>query len=183
MGILPLSRRLRGNRHKLNSERRLMGKFNIDPDLVERLAELVQKTDLSEIEISDGDSSIRVVRQVSAPAPAPMPQQVTVPVAAAPASAAAPAPAPQSVVEAPPPPPKDAVTSPMVGTVYLRPDPNSPPFISVGDRVSEGDTMLIIEAMKVMNQIRAPRSGTIRQILVDDKDPVEFGQPLLVLDD
>ena len=71
----------------------------------------------------------------------------------------------------------------MVGTVYLRPDPNSPPFISVGDRVSEGDTMLIVEAMKVMNQIRAPRSGTIRQILVDDKDPVEFGQPLLVLDD
>ena len=116
-----------------------------------------------------------------AAAPAPMaPPAVPAPVAAAAPAAAAPVPAsdtPEDPAQHP-----GAVTSPMVGTAYLQPEPGSPSFISVGDTVTEGQTVLIIEAMKTMNQIPAPRSGKVKRILVEDGAPVEFGAPLLILE-
>ena len=153
--------------------------MNIDSALVRELAELLAETGLSEIEVEDGDRKIRVSRQmvqqmaaqyaVGAPA-MPMAAPAAAPVAAAPATEAAPAAAPV-----------DAVTSPMVGTVYLAPEPGAADFISVGKAVKEGDVLLIIEAMKVMNQITAPKSGTVTAILVDNQQPVEFDQPLVVI--
>jgi len=152
---------------------------NIDSALVRELAELLAETGLSEIEVEDGDRKIRVSRQmvqqmaaqyaVGAPA-MPMAAPAAAPVAAAPATEAAPAAAPV-----------DAVKSPMVGTVYLAPEPGAADFISVGKAVKEGDVLLIIEAMKVMNQITAPKSGTVTAILVDNQQPVEFDQPLVVI--
>ena len=137
--------------------------MNIDSALVRELAELLAETGLSEIEVEDGDRKIRVSRQmvqqmaaqyaVGAPA-MPMAAPAAAPVAAAPATEAAPAAAPV-----------DAVKSPMVGTVYLAPEPGAADFISVGKAVKEGDVLLIIEAMKVMNQITAPKSGTVTAIL------------------
>ncbi|MFM6829001.1 MAG: acetyl-CoA carboxylase biotin carboxyl carrier protein [Novosphingobium sp.] len=146
----------------------------IDSALVRELAELLAETGLSEIEVEDGERKIRVARQLTAapvaqqvalaaPAPAPM---------AAPAAAAAPAPAAAHA---------DAVKSPMVGTCYLAAEPGSPNFISVGKTVKEGETLLIIEAMKVMNPIVAPTSGTVTAILVENAQPVEFDQPLVVI--
>ena len=153
--------------------------MNIDSALVRELAELLAETGLSEIEVEDGDRKIRVSRQmvqqmaaqyaVGAPA-MPMAAPAAAPVAAAPATEAAPAAAPV-----------DAVKSPMVGTVYLAPEPGAADFISVGKAVKEGDVLLIIEAMKVMNQITAPKSGTVTAILVDNQQPVEFDQPLVVI--
>ncbi|GGN54700.1 MAG: acetyl-CoA carboxylase, biotin carboxyl carrier protein [Novosphingobium sp.] len=153
--------------------------MNIDSALVRELAELLAETGLSEIEVEDGDRKIRVSRQmvqqmaaqyaVGAPA-MPMAAPAAAPVAAAPATEAATAAAPV-----------DAVKSPMVGTVYLAPEPGAADFISVGKAVKEGDVLLIIEAMKVMNQITAPKSGTVTAILVDNQQPVEFDQPLVVI--
>lgn len=149
-----------------------MGSFDIDGDLIRKLAGLLDDTGLTEIEFSEGERRIRVTRTpaavqaVAAPAP--------IPAAAAPA-AAAPAPAAGGV-------PAGAVTSPMVGTVYLAAEPGAAPFVKVGDSVAEGQTLLIVEAMKVMNPIRAPRGGTVRQILVADAQPVEFGEALLIID-
>lgn len=153
--------------------------MNIDSALVRELAELLAETGLSEIEVEDGDRKIRVSRQmvqqmaaqyaVGAPA-MPMAAPAAAPVAAAPATEAASAAAPV-----------DAVKSPMVGTVYLAPEPGAADFISVGKAVKEGDVLLIIEAMKVMNQITAPKSGTVTAILVDNQQPVEFDQPLVVI--
>ncbi|MED5547431.1 MAG: acetyl-CoA carboxylase biotin carboxyl carrier protein [Pseudomonadota bacterium] len=151
--------------------------MNIDSALVRELAELLAETGLSEIEVEDGERKIRVSRQmiqqmsatlppVGYPAEAPA-------VPAAPAAAAAPAPAPEA--------PVDAVKSPMVGTAYMSAEPGAAPFISVGQSVKEGDVLLIVEAMKVMNQITAPKSGTIKAILVDNQQPVEFDQPLVVI--
>ena len=142
--------------------------LTIDGDLVRALAALLDETGLTEIEYAIGERRIRVVRgALSAPS-------VTVAMpAAAPAAPAAAA----IAVETP-----GAVKSPMVGTAYLSPQPEAPPFIKVGDSVREGQTLLIIEAMKVMNQIPAPRAGRVSQILVADGTPVEFGQALVVLE-
>ncbi|MDR6291045.1 MULTISPECIES: acetyl-CoA carboxylase biotin carboxyl carrier protein [Inquilinus] len=148
-----------------------MSTFSLDPDFVRGLAKLLDETGLTEIEFSEGDRRIRLNRQ-----PAP----VAATYAAAPAAVAAAAPA--AAPAAPAGPPKNAVTSPMVGTVYLSPEPGSAAFVKVGDKVAEGATLLIVEAMKVMNPIRSPRSGTITAILVEDSQPVEFAEPLVVID-
>jgi acetyl-CoA carboxylase biotin carboxyl carrier protein len=146
--------------------------MRIEADLVRQLAELLNQNDLTEIEVEDGDRKIVVKRglAVAAPAPAPVAQ------AAAPAASPAP-PAPTSPANHP-----GAVKSPMVGTVFLAGEPGARPFVAPGETVKQGDTLLIIEAMKVMNPIVAPRAGTVSQILVVDAQPVEFDQPLVILD-
>jgi acetyl-CoA carboxylase biotin carboxyl carrier protein len=155
------------------------GGMRVDAELVRQLAELLNQNELTEIEVADGDRRIAVKRQVmlgqsvhavgpaaaAAPAPAGAPGQ-----AAAPAADVAPANHP------------GAVKSPMVGTVYLSAEPGARPFVAPGGPVSEGETLLIIEAMKVMNPITAPRSGTVRQVLVQDGQPVEFDQPLVIIE-
>jgi len=150
---------------------------DIDADLVKKLAGLLDETKLTEIEYAWADFRLRVTRQPAA--------------VHAVASAAAPAPvaAPAAVASAPPAPPADAVAnhpgavkSPMVGTVYLSPQPGSPAFVKIGDTIAAGQTILIIEAMKVLNQIRAPKAGKIAQILVQDAGPVEFGQVVMVIE-
>lgn len=147
----------------------------IDSTLVRELAELLAETGLSEIEVEDGERKIRVARTLTA---APLAQTVAVaapaPVAAA-AQAAAPA-APQPVEDH-----ANAVKSPMVGTVYLSPEPTAPAFISLGQNVKAGETLLIVEAMKVMNAITAPAAGTVKAILVENAQPVEYDQPLVVI--
>ncbi|HWG03440.1 MAG TPA: acetyl-CoA carboxylase biotin carboxyl carrier protein [Beijerinckiaceae bacterium] len=147
----------------------------IDPVLVEQLAQIVTRLDLTEIEVNQGDLRIRVARQVPAPA-APTP---TLPVAAvSPVVLTAPAVAvPQAPTEHP-----GLVKSPMVGTAYRRPSPETKPFIEVGSPVKAGDKLLLIEAMKTFNEILAPRSGSVTAILVEDGQPVEFGEPLLVIE-
>lgn len=150
--------------------------MKVDSALVRELAKLLTDTDLTEIEVEDGDRKIRVARQISA---APM----AAPVAYAAAPTAAPAAAAPAASEAAVAPAEDAnaVKSPMVGTVYLKPDPASPDYKSVGDSVKEGETILIIEAMKVMNAIPAPRGGKLVKMLVANGQPVEFDQPLFVI--
>lgn len=140
--------------------------MKVDSDLIRELAAILDETGLTEIEVSDNGQGLRVSRAGTA-APA-------VTVAAAPAAAADAAPLPAAVDA-------DAVTSPMVGTVYLAPQPGDPPFVQPGDTVTQGQTLVIIEAMKVMNPIQAPRAGTVKAIMVDDAQPVEFGDPLVVL--
>ena len=147
--------------------------MTIDSALVRELAELLADTGLTEIEVEDGDRKIRVSRQMIQQMAAAIP-------AAAPAAAPAPAAAEAAPVAAAA-VPVDAVKSPMVGTVYLAPEPSAPNFISVGQQVKAGDVLLIVEAMKVMNQIVAPKAGTITSILVDNQQPVEFDQPLVVI--
>lgn len=145
----------------------------IDGKLVRELAELLAETGLSEIEVEDGDRKIRVARQLTA---APVQQYAAPALAAAPVAAApAPAPAAAPAVDA------NAVKSPMVGTCYLAGEPGVPNFVSVGQAVKAGDTLLIIEAMKVMNPIVAPNAGTVTAILVENAQPVEFDQPLVVI--
>ena len=153
--------------------------MNIDTALVRELAELLNETGLTEIEVEDDDRKIRVSRGAVAAA-APVYAAAPAPAAAAPApAAAAPAPAEPSAPAGPD--LKNAVKSPMVGTCYLTPEPGAAPFIAVGKPVKEGDTLLIVEAMKVMNPITAPKSGTVSAILVDHAQPVEFDQPLVVI--
>jgi acetyl-CoA carboxylase biotin carboxyl carrier protein len=153
--------------------------MHIDSALVRELAELLAETHLTEIEVADGDRKIRVARKaapVAAPvtyAPAPAAAPVAAPVAAVPAAAPAEAAAPAAEGK--------AVKSPMVGTVYLAAEPGVPDFVSVGKAVKAGDTLVIVEAMKVMNPITAPTSGTITAILVDNGQPVEYDQPLVVI--
>jgi acetyl-CoA carboxylase biotin carboxyl carrier protein len=146
-----------------------MPKFSVDPELIKQLADILNQTGLGEIEFAEGERRIRVARpavtQVAA-AVAPM-----APAAAAGANAQA----------DPNAPPANAITAPMVGTVYVAAEPGAAPFVRVGDQVKEGQTLLIIEAMKVMNQIRSPRAGTVTQIMVRDGAPVEYGEPLLVV--
>ena len=149
--------------------------MNVDTKLVRELAELLNETGLTEIEVEDDDRKIRVARgavAMAAPAPAPV---------AAPAPAAAPAAAPAPAASEAPADHAGALKSPMVGTVYLAAEPGAPNFIKVGDSVSEGDTLLIVEAMKVMNPITADKAGTIKSILVENAQPVEFDQPLVVI--
>ncbi|MEP3224967.1 MAG: acetyl-CoA carboxylase biotin carboxyl carrier protein [Parasphingorhabdus sp.] len=150
------------------------GSMNVDLDIVRELAGILDGASLSEIEVEDGDRKIRVSRGGGAPAAV---QAVAAPLPA-PAAAAAP------VTAATPPPADDhagAQKSPMVGTAYLAPDPDAANFISVGDTVATGDTLLIIEAMKVMNPIQAESAGTVKAILVENGQPVEFDQPLVVI--
>jgi acetyl-CoA carboxylase biotin carboxyl carrier protein len=142
-----------------------MPKLEVDEALVRKLAQLLTETGLAEIEFESGGQRIRVNRQTVVAAPA--------------APAAAPAAAPgAAALEGPP---AGAVTSPMVGTVYLSSEPGGAPFVKVGDRVAKGQTILIIEAMKVMNPIPAPAGGTVREILVADGRPVEYGEVLMVV--
>ncbi len=158
----------------------------IDPKLVRKLADILRETELSEIEVEQGDLKIRVARQltaapavsyVAAPAHAPSPQM-------SPMSVPAPSPTSEAAAAAPAAgaPPKDAIKSPMVGTVYMSPQPGAAAFIKIGDKVKQGQTLLIIEAMKTMNPIPSPREGVVAQILVSDAQPVEFGEPLVVFE-
>ena len=149
------------------------GGMQVDTDLVRELAALLNDTGLSEIEVEDGERKIRVSRQMTAVA-AP----VAAPVAAAPVAIAA-ALAPTAVPEAVS---ANALKSPMVGTAYLSPDPEAAPFVTVGQSVSVGDTLLIVEAMKVMNPILADKGGTVKAILIESGQPVEFDQPLMVIE-
>ncbi len=151
--------------------------MNVDTKLVRELAELLGETGLSEIEVEDGDRKVRVARQMTAAA-APTTVAAVAPTTA---PAAAPAPTTSEATDAADAPVADAMTSPMVGTAYLSAEPGAKPFVSVGDSVNEGDTLLIVEAMKVMNPITSDRAGTVRQILVDNAQPIEFGQPLVVI--
>ncbi|MDR3448468.1 MAG: acetyl-CoA carboxylase biotin carboxyl carrier protein [Alphaproteobacteria bacterium] len=148
-------------------------KFDIDIDAVRKLAKLLEDTGLSEIEYAEGDRKIRCV----GPHAAPM-HYAAAPMAAAPAPAAAPA----AAAPAAPVSNGTPVPSPMVGTVYLASSPGNPPFIKVGDKVKQGDTLLIIEAMKVMNPIKAPKGGTVTEIVAQDAKPVEFGETLVVIE-
>ncbi len=145
-----------------------MAKLSVDSKLVRKLAALLRETGLTEIEYGSGSDRIRVSRQ-AAPAP-----EMSTPPAAEPAVAAA----PEEAAEAHPP---GTLFAPMVGTVYVAANADSEPFVKQGDRVEKGQTVLIIEAMKVMNPIPAPADGTVTAILVEDKQPVEFGEPLMVV--
>jgi acetyl-CoA carboxylase biotin carboxyl carrier protein len=150
--------------------------MQVDTDLVRQLAEMLKASELSEIEVQDGERRILVKRQLGGPA---MPVHVPAPAATpAPAPAAAPAAGPNAAPADHP----GTVKSPMVGTVYLAGEPGAKPFVSVGDKVSAGDTLLIVEAMKVMNPIAAPKGGTVKQVLVVDAQPVEFDQPLAIIE-
>ena len=153
------------------------GGMTVDTGLVRELAEMLADTGLTEIEVEDGDRRLRVSRGgLAAPAQAVMH-------AAAPAAAPTPAPAAAVPAESTPAAADsaNAVKSPMVGTCYLAPDPGASNFVSVGDTVKKGDTLLIVEAMKVMNPITSPRDGTVQQLLVENGAPVEFDQPLIVV--
>ena len=150
-------------------------KFSSDDSaLIRELALLLDETSLSEIEIERAGLRVRVARNVSVAAAAPMSIQHAAAVAAAPAAAPA---AADDLSNHP-----GVVPSPMVGTAYWAPEPGAKPFIEVGTKVSVGQTLLIIEAMKTMNQIPAPRSGTVTQILFEDAQPVEFGEPLMIIE-
>jgi acetyl-CoA carboxylase biotin carboxyl carrier protein len=144
----------------------------VDRDLIRELTELLDETGLTEIEIEQDGQRVRVARNVGAPAAAapavaaPVPQPVAQPAAAAIEPAKHPG----------------VVTSPMVGTAYVAAEPGAKPFIEVGSKVKAGDTLLIVEAMKTMNQIPAPRAGTVIQILFEDGQPVEFGEPLVIIE-
>jgi acetyl-CoA carboxylase biotin carboxyl carrier protein len=149
-----------------------------DPDLVRELATLLAETDLTEIEVEKGDLRIRVARTITA--------SVTVPMAASAAQAPMPIPAPPPIPSADIPtkagPHPGAVTSPMVGTAYRKPSPEAKPFVEIGSRVEVGDKLLLIEAMKTFNDIVAPRAGTVTAIFIEDGQPVEYGEPLLVIE-
>ncbi len=151
-------------------------KSPIDPELVRELAELLNQTDLTEIEVEKGDLRVRVARSLTAtvqvPAAAPLA------VAAAPAPVAAAAPVESKPTAAHP----GAVTSPMVGTAYRRPSPEAKPFVEIGSVVKQGERILLVEAMKTFNDIVAPRAGKVTAILVEDGQPVEYGEPLLVIE-
>ena len=153
-----------------------------DVSFVQALAEVIAENDLAEVQVrrsfEDNTSfSVRVTRNATV-----QPAPVAFAAPPAPAPAAAPAAAPVAEADSDPAEHPGAVTSPMVGTVFLQPEPGAPSFISVGDNIKEGQTLLIIEAMKTMNQIPAPKSGVVKRILVEDGSPVEFGSPLVIVE-
>lgn len=154
-----------------------MSSFDLDAEFVRIMAKLLEESGLTEMEYAEGERRIRLSRAVPpapmgyAPAYAPAP---VAPAAAAPVAAPAPAAAPAQH--------PGAVKSPMVGTAYLASEPSAPPFVKEGDVVKAGQTIMIIEAMKVMNPIKAPKGGTVSQLLVANAQPVEFGQPLLIIE-
>ena len=143
----------------------------VDQELIRELADLLNETGLTEIEVEHGETSIRVARTLQA---APVMAQVATPAAVAPPAGAMPA---AATADHP-----GAVPSPMVGTAYLAPEPGGKPFVDIGDQVREGETLLIIEAMKTMNQIPSPRAGVVTEILFEDSQPVEYGEPLVVIE-
>jgi len=156
--------------------------IQFDPEAIRALAQILRDTDLTEIELVEKDSRIRVARS---PAPAAAAPPAAMPAAAAPAPTAAPAsapPVPAIGAEAIDPKHPGLVASPMVGVAYLAPEPGAPPFVSIGNRVEQGQTLLLIEAMKTFNQIRAPRTGTITRILIENGTPVEYGEPLMLVE-
>lgn len=156
-----------------------MGNFiEFDPAAIRELAQILRETDLSEIELVEGDNRLRVVRQAVVAAPAVAQVAVAAPAVIAPAAAAPVAAAPEAVDADHP----GAVTSPMVGVAYLSPEPGAAPYISVGSKVAQGQTLLLIEAMKTFNQIKATRAGTVTRILVESGTPVEYGEPLLIIE-
>ena len=155
------------------------GGMRIEAELVRQLAELLNQNDLTEIEVEDGERRIVVKREITVAA-APVP--AASPAAPPPPPPSAPQPAAEAAPTISPATHPGAVKSPMVGTVYLSGEPGAKPFIAPGSKVKEGDTLLIVEAMKVMNQIQAPRAGTVRDILVVDAQPVEYDQPLVIIE-
>ena len=152
--------------------------LQFDPATIRELAQILRESDLTEIELVDNDMRVKLVRQVTVAA-------MAMPVAAAPAPAAAalaaaPAPAaPAAEIDADHP---GAVNSPMVGVAYLSAEPTAAPFVTLGSKVTQGQTLLLIEAMKTYNQIKAPRAGTVTRILVESGTPVEFGEPLMIVE-
>jgi acetyl-CoA carboxylase biotin carboxyl carrier protein len=152
-----------------------MAKFEMDTEFIRTLAKLLEETNLGEIEMADGDRKIRVARP-SVVTAAPMQAAPMAAASAAPAAAPA-APIADDISKHP-----GAVKSPMVGTAYLSPEPGKPVFVHIGDKVTAGQTLLIIEAMKTFNPIKAPKAGTVTQILIDNAHPVEFGEPLMVVE-
>ena len=155
------------------------GPMQVDTKLVRELAELLDATNLTEIEVEDGGRKVRVARKAAAAAPvyaSPPAAPASTPVPAATAAPAAAAPADDFRSH------PGLVRAPIVGTAYLTPDPNSPPYVSVGSTVKAGATLLIIEAMKVMNPITATKAGTVTRILVTNEQPVEYDEPLIVVE-
>ena len=149
--------------------------MKVDTKLIRQLADMLTETGLTEIEVEDGDRKIRVVRHAYPAGGQAVANYAAAPVASAPSPAAAPA------AEAPAPVAANAIRSPMVGTAYLSAEPGADAFIKVGDKVKAGQTLLIIEAMKVMNPIAATADGTVQQILIENAQPVEYDQPLIVV--
>ena len=162
---------------------KLKNEAEIDTALVRQLADILNDTSLSEIEVERGELRIRVAREIHA---APVMQYAAAPAAVAHAPAAAPAAAAPAAMPSDPATivakKGEEVKSPMVGTVYLQASPEAPPFCQAGDKVKKGQTLLIIEAMKTMNPIQAPRDGVVVEVLVGDAQPVEFGEPLVLLE-
>jgi acetyl-CoA carboxylase biotin carboxyl carrier protein len=156
-----------------------MAKFEMDTDFIRQLAAILKETDLGEIEMADGERKIRVARPtMTAPAAVAMaPMMAPAAPAAMVAPAAAAAPAAGDVGKHP-----GAVKSPMVGTAYLSPEPGKPVFVHVGDKVTAGQTLLIIEAMKTFNPIKAPKAGVVKQVLIENARPVEFGEVLMIVE-
>jgi len=152
--------------------------LQFDPATIRELAQILRESDLTEIELVDNDMRVKLVRQVTVAA-------MAMPVAAAPAPSAAALPAapalaaPAAEIDADHP---GAVNSPMVGVAYLSAEPTAAPFVTLGSKVSQGQTLLLIEAMKTYNQIKAPRAGTVTRILVESGTPVEFGEPLMIVE-
>jgi len=155
-----------------------MSKLKEYKELIRELAELLDKSTLSEIEVEEDDFRIRVAREVAGSVSYTVPSAPVAAPAAAPVAAAPAAEAPVAAAADHP----GAVTAPMVGTAYSSPSPDADAFVKVGDKVNEGDTLLIIEAMKVMNSIAAPKAGTVKEILFSDAQPVEFGEVLLIVE-
>ena len=162
------------------SQQKNGGAMRIDPALVRELAELLDSNGLTEIEVEDGDRKIKVCRNpapiMAAGAPAALAAGAPAPASAG-ATSGSPAPAAEPAEDLS----GETVKSPMVGTAFMSSEPGAAPFVSVGDTVKAGDTLLIVEAMKVMNPITAPKTGTVKKINVSDGQPVEFDQPLVVL--
>lgn len=154
-----------------------MSGVQFDAEAIRELAKILRETDLTEIELVEKDSRIRVARQITVTQVAHLPTTAAAPMAAAaPVALVAPEPA---VADAAHP---GLITSPMVGVAYLSPEPGAAPFVTLGAKVAQGQTLMLIEAMKTFNQIRAPRAGTVTRILVDGGSPVEFGEPLMIIE-
>jgi acetyl-CoA carboxylase biotin carboxyl carrier protein len=154
-------------------------KSKLDATFVRELADILNDADLGEVEVEHEGLRIRVSKATSmAPAASvAVPMPAAIPAAAAPSATPAPAAPPADNA-----PPSDAISSPMVGTVYHAAEPGAKPFVSIGDKVRAGDTLMLIEAMKTFNPIDAPKAGTVKQILVEDGQPVEFGEPLIIIE-
>lgn len=157
----------------------MAGGIQFDPKAIRELANILRETDLSEIELVEKDSRLRVARVVTA-APQVL-VQAAAPVAVGSVATAAAAP-PPVIAEAEAASHPGALTSPMVGVAYLAPEPGAAPFVQVGAKVAQGQTLLLIEAMKTFNQIKAPRAGTVTRILIETGTPVEFGEALLIIE-